>query len=610
MKPSNWIDHMAPADGPPPTTLRGFFYWSLRGSFKVLALSGFTSILTGITEVSAVLMLGMLVDAALASSSQSPLGDHLWLFGAGVLFFLVLRPIFFGIFSFMQTNVVTPNVSNLVLSRLHRWTLGQSVQFFDNDFAGRIAQKEMQTARAVTDVVVEILHTVLFALASVIGAALMLTSVDVSLTVGLCLWLLTYLALIKYFMPLIRKRSGVRASARAMVTGQIVDTVTNIKTVKLFAHDEHEDQAALEAMRGFRDSSLDYGTVASWFRFCLNSLGGVLPVMMVGGSLWFWSTGSISAGDIAVAGAISLRLSQMTGWVSYTLMTIYANLGEIEDGISTLSPPHDLTDAPDAKRLRVPSGKIDFDRIHFAYGRDVGGVDNISLSIAAGEKVGVVGASGAGKSTLVSLLLRLYDTEKGTVRIDGQDLRKVTQESLRHQIGMVTQETALFNRSARDNILYGRANASEAELVDAAKQAEAHNFILQLQDHKGRRGYEAHLGEQGVKLSGGQRQRIALARAILKDAPILVLDEATSALDSEVESAIQSALERVMRGKTVLAIAHRLSTLSKMDRIIIIDQGHIVETGTHQSLLELGGLYHRYWKRQSGGFIETQQAAE
>jgi ATP-binding cassette subfamily B protein len=610
MKPSNWIDHMSPADGPPPATLRGFFYWSLRGSFKILTFSGFTSIITGVMEVSAVLMLGMLVDAALASSSQNPLSDQVWLFVAGVLFFLVLRPIFFGIFSFMQTNVVTPNVSNLVLSRLHRWTLGQSVQFFDNDFAGRIAQKEMQTARAVTDVVVEILHTVLFALASVIGAALMLTSVNVSLTVGLCLWLLAYLALIKYFMPLIRERSGVRASARAMVTGQIVDTVTNIKTVKLFAHDEHEDRAALEAMSGFRSRSLDYGTVASWFRFCLNGLGGILPVMMVGGSLWFWSTGSISAGDIAVAGAISLRLSQMTGWVSYTLMTIYANLGEIEDGIKTLSPPHDLTDAPDAKRLRVPSGKIDFDKIHFAYGRDVGGVDDISLSIDVGEKVGVVGASGAGKSTLVSLLLRLYDAEKGTVRIDGQDLRKVTQESLRRQIGMVTQETALFNRSARDNILYGRATASEAELVDAAKQAEAHNFILQLQDHKGRCGYEAHLGEQGVKLSGGQRQRIALARAILKDAPILVLDEATSALDSEVESAIQSALERVMRGKTVLAIAHRLSTLSKMDRIIVMDQGQIVETGSHQVLLEQGGLYHRYWKRQSGGFIETKHAAE
>ena len=610
MTPSNWIDHMAPADGPPPATLRGFFQWSLTGSFQILTLSGVTSILTGVTEVSAVLMLGMLVDAALASSPQNPLGEQVWLFAAGVVFFLVLRPIFFGVFSFMQTNVVTPNVFNLVLSRLHRWTLGQSVQFFDNDFAGRIAQKEMQTARAVTDVVVEILHTVLFALASVIGAALMLTSVDVSLAAGLCLWLLAYLGLIRYFMPIIRKRSGARASARAMVTGQIVDTVTNIKTVKLFAHDDHEDRAALEAMSVFRDRSLDYGTVASWFRFCLNSLGGVLPVMMVGGSLWFWSTGSISAGDIAVAGAISLRLSQMTGWVSYTLMTVYANLGEIEDGIRTLSPRHELTDPPDAQRLKVRSGKIDFDQIHFAYGRDVGGVDNISLLIAGGEKVGVVGASGAGKSTLVSLLLRLYDTEKGAVRIDGQDLREVTQESLRHQIGMVTQETALFNRSARDNILYGRATASEAELVDAAKQAEAHNFILQLQDHEGRRGYEAHLGEQGVKLSGGQRQRIALARAILKDAPILVLDEATSALDSEVESAIQSALERVMRGKTVLAIAHRLSTLSKMDRIIVMDQGHIVETGSHQALLDQGGLYCRYWKRQSGGFIETKQAAE
>ena len=610
MTPSNWIDHMAPADGPPPTTLRGFLHWSLTGSFQILILSGVTSILTGVLEVCAVLMLGMLIDSALASSAQNPLGDQVWLFASGVVFFLVLRPIIFGIFSFMQTNVVSPNVFNLVLSRLHRWTLGQSVQFFDNDFAGRIAQKEMQTARAVTDVVVEILHTVLFALASVIGAALMLTSVDLSLAAGLCLWLLAYLSLIRYFMPLIRMRSEVRASARATVTGQIVDTVTNIKTVKLFAHDDHEDRAALEAMSVFRNQSLDYGAVASWFRFCLNGLGGVLPVMMVGGSLWFWSTGSISAGDIAVAGAISLRLSQMTGWVSYTLMTIYANIGEIEDGIRSLSSPHELSDALDAKRLKVPSGKIDFDQISFAYGSDMGGIDNISLLIAGGEKVGVVGASGAGKSTLVSILLRLYDTEKGSVQIDGQDLREVTQKSLRHNIGMVTQETALFNRSARDNILYGRAAASEAELIDAAKQAEAHNFILQLQDHKGRQGYEAHLGERGVKLSGGQRQRIALARAILKDAPILVLDEATSALDSEVESAIQSALERVMRGKTVLAIAHRLSTLSKMDRIIVMDQGKIVETGSHQALLDQDGLYCRYWKRQSGGFIETQQAAE
>lgn len=610
MTPSNWIDHLAPADGAPPKTLSNFFSWALKGSFPILILSGMTSILTGVIEVSAVLMLGMLVDAAIASSPQNPLGNQIWLFAVGVGFFLILRPIIFGAFSYMQTIVVTPNIFNLVLSRLHRWTLGQPIQFFDNDFAGRIAQKEMQTARAVTDVVVEVLHTVLFALASVIGAALMLTSVNITLAIGLCVWLVGYLFMIRYFMPLIRKRSGARASARAMVTGQIVDTVTNIKTVKLFAHDDHEDRAALGAMSSFRDRSLDYGVVAAWFRFCLNGLAGLLPIMMVGGSLWFWSSGSVSAGDIAAAGAISLRLSQMTGWVSYTLMALYSNLGEVEDGMRTLSPSHDLTDAPNAPQLDVNAGKIEFDTISFAYGHNVNGVDNISLTISAGQKVGVVGASGAGKSTLVSLLLRLYDTEKGVVRIDNQDLRAVTQESLRRQIGMVTQETALFNRSARDNILYGRADASEAELLNAAKQAEAHEFILMLRDHKGRIGYDAHLGEQGVKLSGGQRQRIALARAILKDAPILVLDEATSALDSEVEAAIQTAFERVMEGKTVLAIAHRLSTLSKMDKIIVMDQGRIVESGSHQSLLEKDGLYSRYWTRQSGGFIETRQAAE
>ena len=438
----------------------------------------------------------------------------------------------------------------------------------------------------------------------------MLTSIDLSLALGLSLWLVTYLLLIWYFMPKIRIRSAARASARAMVTGQIVDTVTNIKTVKLFAHDAHEDRAALSAMGGFRNRAIEYGVVAAWFRFCLNTLAGLLPVMMVGGSLWFWTTGYISAGDIAAAGAISLRLSQMTGWVSYTLMTLYSNIGEVEDGIRTLSPPHDIIDAPGALPLEVSRGEITFDQVSFAYGRDVGGIDDISLIIAPGEKVGVVGASGAGKSTLVSLLLRLYDAEQGTVRIDGQDLRRVTQASLRQQIGMVTQETALFNRSARDNIRYGHTAASTEVLEDAARQAEAHEFILQLQDFKGRSGYDAHLGEQGVKLSGGQRQRIALARAILKDAPILVLDEATSALDSEVEAAIQSALDCVMQGKTVLAVAHRLSTLSKMDRIIVMDQGRIFETGTHQELLAQRGLYCRYWERQSGGFIETRQAAE
>ncbi len=610
MKPWNWINYNTPALSPPPSTIGSFLFWALSGCFPLLTLSGLIAIITGIFEVSAVLILGALIDTALQSSPENPLGEEIWLFTAGLIFFLVLRPIIFGGFSFMQTVMVSPNVFNLVLSRIHRWTLGHSIEFFDNDFAGRIAQKEMQTARAVTDVVVELLFTVLLALASVVGACLLLTSVNIYLAFALGLWLVFYLLLIRYFMPKIRKRSLKKAGARALVTGQIVDTVTNIKTVKLFAHDKHEDRAALLAMEGFRDRSIDYGLIAAWFRFCLNTLAGILPVVMVGGSLWFWNTGNVTAGDIAAAGAISLRLSQMTGWVSYTLMALYANLGEIEDGIKTLSPPHDLKDSPIAKKLKISGGGIVFDQVCFAYGRNVNGVENVSIQIAPKEKIGLVGASGAGKSTLVSLLLRLYDTESGSVFIDNHDVKKVTQASIRRQIGMVTQETALFNRSARENIAYGQYRASNADIIHAAKKAEAHDFILQLQDHKGRKGYDAHLGEQGVKLSGGQRQRIALARAILKNAPILVLDEATSALDSEVEASIQSALAKVMKGKTVLAIAHRLSTLSTMDRIIVMDKGCIIEEGTHKSLLAKKGLYFRYWQRQSGGFIGTPAASK
>ena len=610
MKPSTWINPSAKANGPPPKYLSGFLIWSLSGSFKVLSLSGLVSILTGIMDVSAALILGLMIDSALASSGDNIFDDNFMLYAGSIAFFLVLRPTLFAASSYMQSIVVTPNVSNLVLSRIHRWTLDQSVTFFDNDFAGRIAQKEMQTARAVSDVVMEILQTVLFALASIVGASLMLLAVDEVLAATLFVWLIAYLSMIRFFMPIVRKRSGKRAGARAMVTGQIVDTVTNIKTVKLFAHNQHEDNAALRAMDDFRIRSIEYGVVASWFRFCLNFIGGILPVMMVGGSLWFWSNGNISAGDIAATGAISLRLSQMTGWVSYVLMAVYSNLGEIEDGMKTLSPDHDLTDAADAKPLSVTAGKIEFNKVSFAYGGTISSIDNISLTISPGEKVGVVGASGAGKSTLVSILLRLYNSDQGFVKIDDQDLKSVTQESLRRQIGMVTQETALFNRSAMDNIMYGKPSATKEDVINAARQAEAHEFISSLKDHKDREGYDAHLGEQGVKLSGGQRQRIALARAILKDAPILVLDEATSALDSEVESSIQAALEKVMQGKTVLAIAHRLSTLIKMDKIIVMDKGKIVEVGSHEVLVENNGLYARYWRRQSGGFIETRLAAE
>ena len=417
-----------------------------------------------------------------------------------------------------------------------------------------------------------------------------------------------YFALINWFLPRIRKRSAARAGARALVSGQVVDTITNIKTVKLFAHDDHEDRAALGAMDAFRKRSLDFGYLAAGFRLALMSLAGVLPVLLIGATLLLWQRGMASAGDIVAAGAISIRIAQMTGWVSFTLMAIYSNIGEVEDGMRTLTPRTRLDDAPDAKVLQAPRGEVRIDGLGFAYGRKSGGIEEINLTICAGEKLGVVGASGAGKSTLVALMLRLYEAEKGRILIDGQDIRDVTQESLRRSIAMVTQETAMFNRSARDNIMYGQPDASEADMIAAAKQAEAHEFILALEDHKGRKGYDAHLGERGVKLSGGQRQRIALARAMIKDAPILVLDEATSALDSEVEAAIQSALERVMEGKTVMAIAHRLSTLREMDRIVVLDQGRIAETGSHDQLLALGGLYAGYWERQSGGFLDIKAA--
>ena len=610
MNPANWINHKEKAKGRPPSSVLSFFYWALRGSFPVLILSGLVSIITGLIEVSAVVLLGLLIDAALASSVDNPISNQVLLLALGLSFFLIIRPLVFGAFSYTQTVIVSPNIFNLILSRLHRWTLGQSVTFFENDFAGRIAQKEMQTARAATDVVIEIIHTILLALASVVGAALMLTTVNLTLSLGLIVWLIGYILLIRYFMPKIRQRSREKAGARALVTGQIVDTVTNIKTVKLFAHDKKEDDSAIDAMDNFRVFSIHYGVIAAWFRFCLNGLSGILPIMLVGGSLYYWNMGNVSAGDIAAAGAISLRLSQMTGWVSFTLMTLYANLGEVEDGVKTLSTPYALGDKDRATDLLVSKGSIQFKNVSFTYGKNISAVKNISLSITPGEKIGLVGASGAGKSTLVSLLLRLYEPQKGSVFVDDIDINDITQSSLRKQIAMVTQETALFNRSARDNIIYGNPNATDKELIRATRQAEAHDFILDLEDHKGRKGYDAHLGEQGVKLSGGQRQRIALARAILKDSPVLVLDEATSALDSDVESSIQNALELVMENKTVLAIAHRLSTLAKMDRIIVLNDGQIVEEGTHKNLIKFNGLYRQYWDKQSGGFITTEQAAE
>ncbi len=547
MSISNWINPFHPADGPPPQTLGAFMRWCLSGAWPVLWLAALLSAAAGAMEAGTAWILGKVIDATVSAGPERFFeGSSLVLVLGAVAFFLVARPVLFGLSSASNAIMVQPNVNPLVLSRLHRWTLGQNVNFFDDDFAGRIAQKQMQAARAVTEVAAEVINVVAFALASLVGSVALLLAIDWRVALGFSVWLVMYLALINWFLPRVRKRAAGRAGARALVSGQVVDTITNIKTVKLFAHADHEDRAALSAMQSFRARALEFGYLAAGFRLALMSLAGLLPVLLMGGTILLWQRGMASEGDIVASGAIAIRIAQMTGWVSFTLMAIYSNIGEVEDGMRTLTPRVRLDDGPDARELVVKAGQIELRDLGFAYGRQTGGIDQISLTIKPGEKLGIVGASGAGKSTLVALLLRLYEPEQGKILIDGVDSSTVTQESLRRNIGMVTQETAMFNRSARDNILYGRPDATEAEVIAAAERAEAHEFIQELEDHKGRRGYDAHLGERGVKLSGGQRQRIALARAILKDAPILVLDEATSALDSEVEAAIQQTLDRVM----------------------------------------------------------------
>lgn len=597
------VDPEEPASGPPPNDVGPFFVWAFRGGWKTVGLAVAANMAGGGIEVLTFAMLGWIVDLAIDADRATLWSENSTLFIGFAVLMLVVRPLLFGLATAFTSVALAPSLHNLGLSRLHRYTLGHSMTYFDNDFAGRIAQKESQATQAAVEVVQESVNALAFAVASVLAALVLVGSISGWLVLVVLGWVALYGLLLRYFLPRLRALAQDRANERAALTGQIVDTITNAKTVKLFAGADREDKAAVGALRKFRSSALVWAYESVRFRIGLMTVAGLLPTTVVAVGLLAWQQQEATVGMIAASAAVAIRLSQMSGWISWTLMMIFTNIGEVEDGVETLTPGHDLVDDDAAVELRVDQPSIVFDEVSFRYGRPTGGVERVVLTVAPGEKLGLVGPSGAGKSTLLSLALRLQDPEDGRILVSGQDLRHVTQISLRRQISMVTQETAMFNRSASENIRYGRPEADLDMVMAAARQAEAHEFIEQLEDFKGRSGYEAHLGERGVKLSGGQRQRIALARALLKDAPILLLDEATSALDSEVEAQIQSALANAMYGKTVVAAAHRLSTLNRMDRIVVMDQGRIIEQGTHNALLELDGVYARLWNRQTGGFL-------
>ncbi|MBI2728307.1 MAG: ABC transporter ATP-binding protein [Polaromonas sp.] len=492
----------------------------------------------------------------------------------------------------------------------HRLMLGQSMAFYQDEFAGRLTTKVMQTALAVRDTLF-VLADVLVAMGVYVATMTVLAGAfDVKLVLPFLVWLALYIASLVFFVPRLGKISKSQADARSMMTGRITDAYSNIMTVKLFSHTHREAAFARSAMQEFLKTGYSQMRLVSAFETVNHTLSMGLILGMAGTSLWLWDQGQVGAGAVAAATAMALRLQGMSHWIMWETTSLFESVGTVQDGINTLSRPRAIVDAPNASKLTVPKGEVRFDNVSFSYGKGKPVIDGLSLTVKPGEKIGLVGRSGAGKSTLVNLLLRFHDIDSGRITIDGQDIALVTQDSLRSHIGMVTQDTSLLHRSVRDNITYSRPDASEKDLLVAAERAEAHHFIDSLTDLHGRTGFDAHVGERGVKLSGGQRQRIAIARVMLKDAPILLLDEATSALDSEVEAAIQSSLDTLMKGKTVIAIAHRLSTIAAMDRLIVLDQGRIVEEGDHHTLLANGGLYARLWSHQSGGFLADQNGAD
>jgi ATP-binding cassette subfamily B multidrug efflux pump len=561
--------------------------------------------LAAASEIYLIYLLGWVIDIVSGDPKDvftNYSNNFIW----AIAFILILRPLIFALDVLLINNTLMVNVATLFRWRAHKHVLRQSIGWFESDFAGRIANRVMQTPRSAGEVVFQVFDALGYSLAYVFGGLLLLSSVDFRLTLPMAVWFLLYLVLIVWVIRNISPASKASSDARSSLNGQIVDTYTNIHSVKLFAYQNQELDNAKLAIEKTRQTFAREMRLYTIMDFGMNILNGLLTTSLIGMSLYLWYIGEATAGTIAAASALAIRLNAMTGWIMWAISSFFRELGVIEEGMGTLADPIRLRDQKNAKDLKITNAKIEVKSLSHHYGLKKGGLNKLSVTFKENEKVGLVGRSGAGKSTLLKLILRVYDVEAGAISIDSQDISKITQVSLHKNIGVVQQDSSLLHRSIRENICYGKSNATENEIIAAARKAHAHDFILNLEDENGRKGYDAHVGERGIKLSGGQRQRITLARVILKNAPILLLDEATSALDSEIENQIQDTLKNMMEGKTVIAIAHRLSTIAQMDRILVVDNGEIVEDGDHQSLLSKGGLYSELWHHQSGGFLKSK----
>ena len=596
-----------PVDGMPPRPVWRFYVFYLRQVWPVFAATLVVGFGVAVVEVSLFGFIGRIVDMA----SGTP-ADLFRLHGQALIWMalvaLVARPLLGGLHDLLVNQAILPSLTNRIRWQHHRYVIRQSLGFFQNDFAGRIANRIIQTGASLRDSAVQIVDAIWYIVIYTGSAIALFAQADGWLAVPLTAWIFCYIGLLAFFIPRVKQRSWKSSEAKSKLMGRVVDGYSNVMTLKLFAHTRREEAYVAEAMGELIDKHRLTTRLTTAMDVSITALNGFLITGTSALAIWLWSEGRVTTGAIALSIGLVIRINNMSGWIMWVVNGIFENVGTVQDGITTISQPRAVQDREGAMPLEVTNGAVRFEHIHFHYGKRGGVIAGLDLDVRAGEKIGLVGPSGAGKSTLVNVLLRLYDLEAGRILIDGQDIAHVTQESLRSQIGVVTQDTSLLHRSIRDNLLYGRPDASEAQVSEAVRKARADEFIPQLSDGEGRRGYDALVGERGVKLSGGQRQRIAIARVLLKDAPILVLDEATSALDSEAEAAIQDSLDILMQGKTVIAIAHRLSTIARMDRLVVLDKGQIVETGTHAQLIAHEGLYARLWKRQTGGFVAAEDA--